>query len=71
MSDFGDFTDDDAFDTVTRRPGTGRPQNPRPPASRRGFEAVDWDGLGPGDKARLIKVAADLIAWGRRQGIFR
>ena len=70
MSTFGDFDDLDAFDT--------EPADPEQVARklhqlrhRDALEAVYWAGLGPGVRSRLIKVAADLIAWGRRQGIFR
>jgi hypothetical protein len=72
MSDatFGDFDDDDAFGN--------EPADPEQVARKlhefrlaRQRETVDWDGLTNGERLVLIAILADLLAWGRRQGVFR
>jgi hypothetical protein len=70
MSDFGDFADADAFDTA---PADGEQVARRLHRYRRdaGFEIQEWDDLEPDERAALIAVVLALLAWGRRQGIFR
>ena len=67
MSDFGDFDPDDALDV--------EPADPEQVARRihrlrleRGFETVQWDGLSPAVRERLVGIVVDVLAWLRRQG---
>lgn len=67
MSDFGDFTDDDALDT--------EPADPKQVArkihrlrQREGFEITNWDDLPLGERGALIHIVAVLLAWLRREG---
>lgn len=68
--DFGDIEDDDVWGT--------EPADPEQVARRfhdlrreRQREDVDWDSLTNGERLVLIAIVADLLAWGRRQGVFR
>ena len=67
---FGDFDDDDAYDTA--------PADPEQVARKlhelrrgEGLEAGGWDTLSELERARRILVVGALIVWGRRQGIIR
>jgi len=67
---FGDFDDDDAFavepadpEQVARRIHQLRRDNAR--------EALDWEQLDDAERLVLVAVAVELVAWGRRQGVFR
>jgi hypothetical protein len=70
MSDFGDFDDDDAFGT--------EPADPEQVARKlhalrreRAIEGADFDELTLAQQTLLIAILAELIEWGRRQGVFR
>lgn len=69
MSDFGDYTNDDAFDTA--------PADPEQVArrlhqlrQREGLDGADWDDLADTDRGRLVQIIVVLLAWGRRGGFF-
>lgn len=71
MSTFGDFEDDDAFDT--------EPADPTQVAIKlqtlrrevhlsRRVDHHDWDDLDDDDQRKLVTIAVTLLAWMRRQG---
>jgi hypothetical protein len=67
VSDFGDFDEDDAFDT--------EPADPEQVARRlhllrlrEGFEDVAWDDLSDDERGRIVQLIVVLLAWLRRQG---
>jgi hypothetical protein len=69
VTDFGDFEDDDSFDTA--------PADPEQVAIRlhrfwrdEGIgETVGWDDLSAEQRARRVRAMVRLIAWWRRQGL--
>ena len=67
MTDFGDFEDDDAFDT--------EPADPEQVARKLhrirreyGQEVFAWEDLDDGGRAVRVAVVTLLLAWLRRQG---
>ena len=67
MTDFGDFTDDDAFDTAPADPEQVAVKLHR---YRRddGLEDADWDELDDGERLVRIAIIRRLLDWLRRQG---
>ena len=67
MSDFGDYTEDDAFDTEPADPEQVAIKLQR---LRRdvGLESDDWEELTDTQRAARIGVVVLLLAWLRRQG---
>lgn len=70
MSDFGDFDNDDAFDT--------EPFDPEQVAIRYHRYRRDndsslptWEGLSHDERGEAIEIIIRLFAWLRRQGAFR
>jgi len=70
VSDFGDFDNDDALDTV--------PADPEQVARKlhalrrlQNSESIDWDRLSADEREILIAIIAHLFAWLRRQGALR
>jgi hypothetical protein len=68
--EFGDFEDDDAYDT--------EPADPEQVAIKlhrlrraEALEDAEWDELDGGERLVRITIMVKLLAWGRRQGIFR
>lgn len=67
MSDFGDYDDNDAFDTA--------PPDPLQVAIKlhrlrqeRERESVDWESLSDSERLILVAIVSRLIEWLRRQG---
>jgi hypothetical protein len=67
VSDFGDFTDDDAFDTAPAdaEQVARKLQRFRIDA---GLDGTAWGALEPDERTRLVEVALRLLAWLRRAG---
>jgi hypothetical protein len=67
VSDFGDYTDDDAYDT---EPADAEQVARKLQAYRVEAELddVDWDQLEPSERAVIIGVIVRLLAWLRRSG---
>ena len=70
MVEFGDFDPADALDTA--------PADPEQVARRihrlryeHGFEIERWEQLTDSERSALVTIVVALLAWGRRQGIFR
>lgn len=61
MSDFGDFENDDAFDTAP-------PDAEQVARKYASYSGVDWDGLTPQQRSTRIERFVKLLAWLRRQG---
>lgn len=67
MSDFGDFDDDDAFDTAPADPEQVARKLQRIRAEY-GQETIRWEELDDAGRAVRIAVVTLLLAWLRRQG---
>lgn len=67
MTDFGDFTDADAFDTAPADPEqvARKLQRLRVDA---GLALDDWDALTDAQRSATVAVIVLLLAWLRRQG---
>lgn len=70
MSDFGDFDNDDAFDT--------EPADPLQVAiklhrlrKRLGWESDEWETFNDNERDELVGIARGLLDWLRRQGGIR
>lgn len=70
MSNFGDFDDDDAYDTATADPEQVAVKIQRL-RHEYGIDAGDWDALDHAARILRIGMAARLLAWLRRQGSLR
>jgi hypothetical protein len=70
VSDFGDFDDDDAFDT---EPPDAEQVAIRYHKYRKDTDASlpKWENLTDDDKARAISIMVRLVIWLRRQGAIR